>query len=92
MNKEAPEYKRVRRLIEMAIWDEFTGEQSSCQLLAVQILSIPGIAILADEQGLPEYKDYYRTTTFTPRYQQARWASWDKGQLQMLEANFKRII
>lgn len=44
---------------------------------------------LKGNKELPKYSEYYPTTTFTPRYQQARWAAWDKGQLKMIEAGYK---
>ena len=83
------EYERVRG--EVADW--IPAEEENFRLeVADLILAIEGICVKADDQDLPEYGDYYPTTTFTPRYQQARWASWSKGQLQMLKAGFVKVI
>jgi len=46
---------------------------------------------MLDGIELEKYEDYYPTTTFTPRYQQARMAAWSKGQLRLLQTIKQRL-
>ena len=66
MNKESLEYKRVIKYIAQCLYESFTAQYKSweeceeCETswyfeVASSILAIEGIAVLADNQKLPDY-------------------------------------
>ena len=76
MNKSTPEYIRVRE----EIAKKYCGHNSKIGfILADRILSIKGIAILADEQNLPE-----------PCFCPADYCN--KQQVEMLNADFRKVV
>jgi hypothetical protein len=54
MKQFSPEYLRVRKEIARIIADNQVTFFTDCQNLADSILEIKGIAIVADDQSLPE--------------------------------------
>ena len=77
MNKSSPEYLRVRE----EIAKKYCGHNSKIgMILADRILAIKGIAIIADDQKLPEHYDGIYTG-----YEEA-------VQKDMLKYNFKKVV
>ena len=60
MNKDSKEYQRVRRemdnkLVEIVSWDWYNYPDQCLTDALDEILSIEGLAILADDQKAPEF-------------------------------------
>jgi len=88
MSKDSKEYERVREEITSYIFKHFGGrgicpQHTNVYRLVDSILSIEGLAILADDQDLPKYPDglyqYQRKIYF-------------EAQEDMERAGFKKMI
>ena len=86
------QYQEIEKwIIEMG---EFYGlSWYNAVYLTNTILSNPHIVIVDEDQSLPDYDSYYGNVgRDTPRYDFARRSCWSKGQRQMLQAGFRKIV
>ena len=88
MSKDSKEYERVREEITSYIFKHFGGrgicpQHTNVYRLVDSILSIEGLAILADDQSLPGYRfgDYHEHS----------WV-YSEAQRDMEWAGFKKVI
>ena len=85
MNKDSKEYQRVRRemdnkLVEIVSWDWYNYPDQCLTDALDEILSIEGLAILADDQGLPLPSFGFQLETRA------------LCQDEMIQAGFKKVI
>ena len=90
MNKDSKEYQRVRRemdnkLVEIVSWNWHDNPDQCLTDALDEILSIRGLAILADDQVFP----------INPHKSNYCWSSrktYNKAQEDMSDAGFKKVI
>ena len=88
MNKDSKEYRRVKgeidnKLVEIVSWN-WHDDPDQCLTDAIdEILSIEGLAILADDQSLPRnrYVDYHEHR-----------GVYSEAQRDMERASFRKVI
>ena len=93
MNKSTPEYMRVREEIGKYFCEllgfkwEWIGEtdKERHREQADSILEIKGVAILADDQTPPKENFPYILKDTSLAY-------WDRGQLDTINAGFKKVV
>lgn len=97
MNKESPEYKRVREKLGKAL-TKFEGtafypySSSVVEALSMEILSIKGIAILSDVQSLPNTDRLKAELKEQGGYHTARTMAYERSQQDMLKAGFVKVV
>lgn len=99
MNKDSPEYQRVREEMERALVRGFPDGTAGLyrarfreKQVLDQILSIKGLRIEANDQTLPH--NPYKAPYLEPEAEKQKIAdlTYSKGRDDMLKANFRKVI
>jgi len=96
MNKNSKEYRRVKgeidnKLVEIFSWN-WHDDPDQCLTDALdEILSIEGLAILADDQTLPE-NPFAKIADTGDMHAQSRCSGYYCAQIDMGTAGFKKVI
>jgi len=96
MSKDSKEYERVREEITSYIFKHFGGrgicpQHTNVYRLVDSILSIEGLAILADDQTLPE-NPFAKIADTGDMHAQSRCSGYYCAQIDMGTAGFKKVI